>query len=250
MLLLSADKGYCHEEDLLDRPEPEITRHGSVSLMVDYHAIGRYVERLGGRALFSPQSPQSLCVGAFLLGVPASGAETVAAFSAAPSGFGPDEWFSLKKGVEAAREALDLRLLLAMLRLGGADAKLFLDVHDRLVALSPSAQGDERRACFRLARGIWANHYDLGEARNLAFHLGVWMRELGYFTEAIRYFERSRELRGATPATAYNLAYCHFAQQRSEEALRWIDAALTEAPDLPGGRALRLQIGAVMRDEQ
>jgi hypothetical protein len=249
LLLLSADKGYCHEEQLLDRPDPLIAAHGSVSLMVDYHAIARYVERLGGRALLSPQSSQRLCVGAFLIGAPAGGAETVAAFSAATSGFGPDEWFSLKKGVEEAREALELRHLVAVLRLGGSDAKLFMDVFDRLLALSSSASGEERRACFRLSRAMWAHHYELGERRDLAFHLGVWMRELGYLEEAIRYFERSRELRGPSAATAYNLAYCHFGQQRCEEALGWIDAALAEAPELPGARALRVQIGAVMRDE-
>ncbi|WP_437597106.1 SAM-dependent methyltransferase [Sorangium sp. So ce590] len=253
LLLLSADKGYCHEEELLDRSEPEIARHGSVSLLVDYHAIRRYIERAGGRALFPPQPSQSLCVGAFLIGAPAGGAETIAAFSDAVSGFGPDGWFSMKKSVEAAREAMNLRHLLAALALGEADGKLFLDVFDRLIELSSSTSGisgEERRVCFRLARRISELHYELGEGRDLAFHLGVWMRELGYLGEAIRYFEQSKALYGPSPETAYNLAYCPFGQQRCEEALRWIDAALAEAPDLPGGRALRVQIRAVARDEE
>jgi tetratricopeptide (TPR) repeat protein len=100
-----------------------------------------------------------------------------------------------------------------------------------------------------MARQAWELYYHLGEERDLGFHLGVWMRELGYLEEAIRYFERSQAHHASSAATAYNLAYCHFGQQRCEEALRWIDAALAAAPDLPGARALRVAIGAVLRDE-
>jgi hypothetical protein len=250
LLLLSADKGYCREEDLIGRDDPEMVPHGGcVSLAVNYHAVGRYVERLGGRAIFPAQGAESLCVGAFLLGAPARGEETAAAFAAAAGGFGPDDWFSVKKGVEAACEGMRLSHLLAALRLGGADGKLFVDVFERLLALAPDASAAERRACFVLGRRMWELHYALGEGRDLAFHLGVWMRELGYREEAIRYFERSRALYGTTAATAFNLAFCHFGQQREAEALRWIDDALATAPELPGARALRTAIRAAVRDE-
>lgn len=249
LLLLSADKGYCREEELLYRSDPEITRHGSVSLMVNYHAVARYVEHLGGCALFPAQRGESLCVGAFLLDAPAGGAETAAAFSEVASEFGPDDWFALKKGVEAARGEMGLLPLLAALRLSGPDGKVLMDVFDRLMELAPEANAQERRASFALARRIWEMHYHLGEERDLAFHLGVWMREIGYLAEAISFFERSLALYGLTPVTAYNLAYCHFGQQRGGEALRWIEEALAGAPDLPGGRALRTEIRAVLRDE-
>jgi hypothetical protein len=69
---------------------------------------------------------------------------------------------------------------MAALRLGGSDGKLFMDIFDRLLELSPSASGEERRACFRLARRMWELHYESGEERDLDFLLGMWMRELGY----------------------------------------------------------------------
>jgi hypothetical protein len=188
-------------------------------------------------------------VGAFLIDVPAGGAETRAAFSAAADGFGPDDWFSLKQGFKLLCREMDLPQLSAALRLGGFDGQLFMDVIDRLLELAPGASAAERRACFGLGRRIWDLHYELGEGRDLAFYLGVWMRELGYREEAIRFFERSRALRGPTAVTAYNLAFCHFGQQRCAEALRFIDEALAAEPDLPGGRTLRTEIRAVMRDE-
>jgi tetratricopeptide (TPR) repeat protein len=248
-LLLSADKGYCREEELLRRDDPEIVRHGSISLGVDYHAVGRFVERLGGEALFPAHASRSLCFGAFLIDAPDGGAETRAAFAAAADGFGPDDWFTLKKGVEAACGEMRLTQLCAAIRAGGGDAKLFMDVVDRLLELSPGASAAERRACFGLGRRLWELYYEIGEERDLAFYLGVWMRELGYREEAIRYFERSRALRGPRGVTAFNLAYCHLGQQRAAEALRCVEEAIAADPGLSEARALRTEIRAILRDE-
>jgi SAM-dependent methyltransferase len=248
-LLLSADKGYCREEELLYRSDPDIARHGSVSLPVNYHAIGRYVERLGGQALFPAQASPSLVVGAFLLEAPAGGDETRAAFASAVDNFGPGDWFMIKKGVEAACTEMDLPHLLAAIRLGGCDAKLFMDISERLVELCASAAGPERRACFTLARQIHQLHFDLGEPRDLALHLGVWMRELGYLEEAIRYFEIARVARGTTALIAYNLAFCHLGQQRAVEALRFVEEAIDADSTMAEARALRTEIRAILRDE-
>ncbi|HEY5959687.1 MAG TPA: SAM-dependent methyltransferase [Polyangiaceae bacterium] len=247
-LLLSADKGYCREEELLYRSDPDIARHGSVSLPVNYHAIGRYVEQLGGEALFPTQTSRSLVVGAFLLDAP-GGEETRAAFASAVNSFGPADWFTMKKGVEAACAEMDLPHLLAAIRLGGCDAKLFMDISERLIELCASAAGPERRACFTLARQIYQLHFDLGEPRDLVFHLGVWMRELGYREEAIRYFEITRTARGTSGLIAYNLAFCHLGQQRALEALRFVEEAIDADPTMAEARALRTEIRAILRDE-
>lgn len=248
-LLLSADKGYCREEELLYRSDPDIARHGSVSLPVNYHAIGRYVEELGGEPLFPTQASPSLVVGGFLLDVPVGGEETRAAFASAVNSFGPADWFTMKKGVETACAEMDLPHLLAAIRLGGCDAKLFMDISERLLELCPSSAGPERRACFTLARQIYQLHFDLGEPRDLVFHLGVWMRELGYLEEAIRYFELSRTSRGTSALIAYNLAFCHLGQQRAVEALRSVEEAIDADPTMAEARALRTEIRAILRDE-
>lgn len=52
LLLLSMDKG-CHElEDLENKDLPEVIKHGSFSLWVNYHALGRFCEKKGGIARF------------------------------------------------------------------------------------------------------------------------------------------------------------------------------------------------------
>jgi hypothetical protein len=55
LLLLSGDKGVGRAEGLLFNGPPAVTSHGSVSLMVNYHALGQYVEQQGGCMLASPR---------------------------------------------------------------------------------------------------------------------------------------------------------------------------------------------------
>jgi hypothetical protein len=176
-------------------------QHGSFSLGVNYHALGRYAERLGGTALFGPQLSHTLCVGAFLLGAPASGAETKAAFARAVSDLGPDAWCALATGAVKARKEMSLPQLLATTDLGGPDAWVLMNVLDRLHELTPRATYYERRVALGLARRAWEIYYDIGERQNLAHDLGVWLRALGYPLEASDFFKRSQE-RPVPPASS------------------------------------------------
>ncbi|HTU20115.1 MAG TPA: SAM-dependent methyltransferase, partial [Gemmataceae bacterium] len=117
MLLLSADKGHDREEELLGQGEPNLARHGSFSLMVNYHALGEVVRAKGGECLRPPQPHAHLAVGGFLLGEPPDGyTETRQAFDEHIIRGGPDEFFTLKKGIEMFFSCLKLEQLLAYLR--------------------------------------------------------------------------------------------------------------------------------------
>ena len=81
LLLLSGDKGYCREELLDGRGEPAVTVHGSFSMMVDFHALGRWFAHRGGELLATSHLRTSLNVVAGLLGTPPGGSvETRLAF--------------------------------------------------------------------------------------------------------------------------------------------------------------------------
>jgi hypothetical protein len=67
LLLLSADKGFVHEESLLGRDLPGFAVHGSISMQVNYHALARHVRRLGGTALHARRRHCSLRICALAL---------------------------------------------------------------------------------------------------------------------------------------------------------------------------------------
>ena len=94
MLFLSADKGYSREEDLLYLAEPYVATHGSVfSMMVNYHAVGRYTELAGGCVFHPSYRHSSLNISAFALGFNSDElVETYSAYIEGIDAISPDDF--------------------------------------------------------------------------------------------------------------------------------------------------------------
>jgi tetratricopeptide (TPR) repeat protein len=245
LLLLSADKGYCHEAMLHGREEPGIAIHGSFSLMVNYHVVGELFRELGGELLATAPYTVGLQVVAGLLDSPArpqERVETRLAFDEAIERRHPDDFFSVKIAVESGYHSLSLGQLLAWLRLSGWDSNVFLGAANLLVFHAESAEAAEREDLRAAAHRVWAGYFPIQESRDLAFHLGVLLCHLECHAEALPYFEQSLALHGRNPATVYNLALCHFALGSLDEAEAEVAEALAEAPELPEALALREEI--------
>ncbi len=156
MLLLSADKGFSSEASLAGRSEPSLALHGSFSLMVNYHAIGRWFGHRGG--VFLPCSHDStvLNVSAAFLGEPAGGwVEVLVAFDDAIERRGPDAFFALKKGIEEHYAAFGLERLLAWLRLSGWDHNVFLGCLQVLSRRGRARTGSSVEAVTVAVQRIW-----------------------------------------------------------------------------------------------
>lgn len=248
MLLLSGDKGYGREEELLDRGEPALVFHGSFSLAVNYHAIAEFVRRRGGVVLETSYPHASLKLTAYLLeGHAGNHAETRLAFDDAIEGQGPDDFFTLKKALDPLQNQLTLPQHLARLRQSGYDARVLLGAIGSLKKQAATAPEPLQRELRRALERVWDLYYPLGEAQDLAFEIGVLLYEMGYLPEAIPFFERSLMIHGADAATLTNLGMCHFRLRRFEAALERVDEALALTPEYEGARSLRIRIQAESR---
>ncbi|MCP5100741.1 MAG: hypothetical protein GY943_34765, partial [Chloroflexi bacterium] len=123
LLLLSSDRGITLPDALIGQDDPLPNLHGSFSLMVNYHAIGQYVELDEGLALHPTHYQDNLQVAAYLLGqLPQGGAETKNAFSDAIGKSGPDDFFALRQVLVPHLETFTLPQILSYLRLNAWDA--------------------------------------------------------------------------------------------------------------------------------
>ncbi|MCP4429216.1 MAG: hypothetical protein GY803_32425 [Chloroflexi bacterium] len=139
-LLLTADRGVTLADSLIGQEPPLPNLHGSFSLMVNYHAIGQYVELTGGQALHPAQYQDNLQVGAYLMGeVGQNGRETRQAFADAIGHAGPDDFFALRQALEPHLDSLTLPQLLSYLRLSVWDADIFRDCFPALLAQAQTA---------------------------------------------------------------------------------------------------------------
>jgi|WetSurMetagenome_2_1015567.scaffolds.fasta_scaffold08538_3 hypothetical protein len=232
MLLVSADQGYSSEEELLRQGTPEIRHHGSFSMLVNYHALGEYVQKCGGQVLHPASSPSSLNVSCFVLGIPDAGTpETRRIFDETVVQFGPDDFFSVKMGIAKAHEHMTLSQLLAYLRLGGGDGNMLLGVLPALTELAQTCTDVERVELKRALQQVWENYYPIGEEQDLPFEIGVLLYRAAWYKDALEMFAHSLRLQGPCSWTLYNMGLCHYMLGEQEAA----QACMVEARRLDPG---------------
>ncbi len=209
LLVLAADKAHSTQESLDFREEPELSRHGSFSLMVNFHALGWYARRHAGVALDGGDRHATIDVAAWLFGGPPGGyAETRLAYAEAIERFSPDDLSVLAEGVERAASQLSVAEIVAMLRLSSWDAYTLLGVADALLERVGNAdaavQEDLRYALYE----TYDRHYAVPGDEDLPFAIGRLLYEMQDYEDALEFFEASSDQHGPDAATAHNIALC------------------------------------------
>ena len=247
LLLLSADKGYSQTSALQNRGDPKIAHHGSFSMMVNYHAIGQYIQNQGGQFLTTTHRHSSLDICAFLLGnSPNNYLETQLAYHEAIEKSSPDDFFTLKKGIEKNYQTLNLNQILAYLRLSYWDANIFWGCFPTLMQQVESASESMQEAVYLAIQQVWDNYYPIGEKRNLAFALGTLLSQMQYYPQALQYFDYSLQLYGADADTLYNMGICHYHLEELEEALEQISLSLELKPEFAAAKRMEIHLQKIL----
>ena len=247
MLVLAADKGITHEEDLALGPrEPSLEFHAGgrcFSQQVNFDAIGKYFRAKGGEALVPPKHFSSLNLCAFIQRNPGDEfPATRKAYQEAMATFGPDDLFAIMSWLNAYLEEISLAQVLPLLRLTRWDpvvlARLF-PVIARQARNAIAERTDLRDAVL----STWENHYPLNKDENvLAFYCGVILLELRFFQEAYSMFRKSQQLFGPSATTSYNLGLCCLGLGRSREALELMREACSLDPSFEPAKQSRLKL--------
>ena len=243
LLLLSGDKGYSREEDLLFCGEPGIVVHGSFSLMVNYHAIGQYVEQQGGVYLTTPHRHNSLNICAAIFGNhPQNYPETSLAFKSGIVQNNPDDFFTLRQVLAEHYNTLSIEQILAYLRLSGWDGAVFLDCFSAIMAKVENLASSVQEELFWAVQNIGENYYPIGEQQDLPFYLGMLLYNLEYFPEALEYLQQSRQIYGDDPNTIYNMGMCYYRLRQLKRAMECMTQTLKQNPDFEPAKAMRIKL--------
>jgi len=243
LLVLSADKGYTHEDELVARGDPQLAVHGGdcFSMMVNYHAIGLYFRERGGQALHPATRDKRLKVSAFLQGGSETAwPETASAFRQATSGFSPCDYFTLASEVRKQLPAATLEVILALLRLGEWDSHLLYNYSSAIAEQAKNAPDHLRQELVRAVEKCWEHYYPMSQ--DVPFEIGRIYGALERPVDALRFYDESLRLFKEHPATLFNAGLCHYRLQRPQEALSLMERALRLKPDYAPAREWRLRI--------
>jgi tetratricopeptide (TPR) repeat protein len=242
LLLLTADKGEVEEASLTGAVSPGMILHGSFSMQVNYHAISEYFRKSGGQVLKTPHRHANLLISGGLLGKhPTEYRETRLAFHQAVERWSPDDFYTLRLGIQAYYDKMDIPQLLSLIRISGYDPRIFRDCLPALWPLleeAPEAMKLELRHC---VRQTWENYYHLAEPYDLLFDLGLLLHKAGDYLESLKLFQESRRIYGDDPRTLWNLGLCHAAVNQPEKAVEYLRMALADGSCFSPSGALQLK---------
>lgn len=246
MLLLSADKGYTSLEQLGGLGDPHVVHHGSVSMMVNYHALMRRAETRGGFGLATSDREASLEVVALSTAAPEALPETRLAFEQVVERFGPvDTYFITNMPVA---EKVELEQLLTVMRLSSWDPFTFSALVPAINRVIPNAQPSTLRRLRRALKEVWRLYFPL-DGRDVPFDLGYIYYALGHYPEARYFYQESLRFNGSHQATHFNLGLCEYKLGQIRRALEHMDRALEVEPTYGPARDWRLRILDELRDQ-
>lgn len=246
LLLLSADRGSHGLKALAQQLEPEIVRHGSVSLPVNFHCLATLIEAQGGSCWTSPSEDDGLAILAACWQAPSIGKrdagsghwrETGAAAQQALQGFTPNDAYRIKQTLETEAQYLSPEQMLSFLRLSHWDTKVFYlmypYVYDFLAQLSEAAQ----QQWYQGLREVWRFHLPIGEDLDLAFDLATlaaelnrWPAAIAWCLQSIEHLDPAQRDEQSLVSVYVNLGICHWQLAAGSEAEACLRKALECAP--------------------
>lgn len=243
LLLLSGDKGYNREESLHYRGEPVINVHGSFSMMVNYHAIGQYVQSQGGKVLHASHYHPSMSISAFLWGDRHQKYVEIAhAYEDAIEKLGPDDFFTLTGAIEKNYENFSTEEILAYLRLSGWDPNIMLGFFPILMSQMETADEVLNQEIYEAIGQVWDCYYPIGEQQDLAFYLGLLLGQMQYYGPALQYFQESLKMYGTDSMTLYNMGMCYYHLGERTAALDCTNQSLELFPEFEPAQELQREI--------
>jgi tetratricopeptide (TPR) repeat protein len=250
ILLLSTDKGYRNISSLQGIYHPFLSKHGSISLTVNFHALELYFNSLSGKALHSLYEHENVTMSLFLLSKRSHEfVETTMAYQGIIEDIGPDDFYVIKKAVVPHHKSLTTKEMLTFLRYTVWDSRTFLEFYNTLLEHIAEEENFPKEELITILHQVWDHYFPIGEEGDLAYCLGTLFGYFGYDEDAIRMYQSSLEFYGEDPALYYELALCYYNLQGFEKALEYIEKSLSLDPDFVDSQKLRGLIEVIQMSE-
>ncbi|MDF2866603.1 MAG: hypothetical protein K0S11_73 [Gammaproteobacteria bacterium] len=210
LLLLVTDKGIASSPNENIGQDTNIAFHGSISMMVNLHALGLYTQLLDGDFYYQERQ-QSISSCAFLLGERLQDLpETQQALKTYFNYYSPGNLFELYHNSYIYNSHLNLAELLTFLNLSCYDPMIFNRWLEKILYAAQNAIELLVSDLVKLLPKFAENFYYLPEQPNIFFNIGVFLQEFKHYQEAIDYYELSLNYILQKELAYYNIGICNY----------------------------------------
>lgn len=250
VILISADKGYKNEEVMYKNYHPYLSKHGCISMTVNFHAIELYFKGLGGKAIHSIYEHENINVSLFMLSNNNNNfIETSMAYNEVIESIGPDDFYIMKKAIMPLSKSLTTKELLTFLRFTVWDSRTLLELYNILLERIPTEEDFPKDELVDTINKVWEYYFPIGEEGDLGYYFGSILGYLGHDNDALKFFESSLEFYGECPETNYEIALCYYNLQQIDRALEYAEKSIALDPDFEEGKNLKNIIEDILSEK-
>lgn len=249
VILISADKGYKNEESMDKNYHPFLSKHGCISMTVNFHAIELYFKELGGKAIHSIYEHENINVSLFMVSNSDNDfIETSMAYNEIIESVGPDDFYIMKKAIMPLSSSLTTKELLTFLRFTVWDSRTLLELYNILIERIENEENFPKDELADAINKVWEYYFPIGEEGDLGYYFGSILGYLGYDNDALKLLESSLEFYGECPETNYEIALCYYNLQQLDKALEYTEKSIELDPDFEQGKNLKNIIEDILSD--
>ncbi len=249
VILISADKGYKNEESMDKNYHPFLSKHGCISMTVNFHAIELYFKELGGKAIHSIYEHENINVSLFMVSNSDNDfIETSMAYNEIIESVGPDDFYIMKKAIMPLSNSLTTKELLTFLRFTLWDSRTLLELYNILIERIENEENFPKDELADAINKVWEYYFPIGEEGDLGYYFGSILGYLGYDNDALKLLESSLEFYGECPETNYEIALCYYNLQQIDKALEYTEKSIELDPDFEQGKNLKNIIEDILSD--
>jgi len=231
LVLIASDKGYSTLDDLDNLTYPQLECHdGCFSVMVNMHAIAEYFTLSGGDVcMTSPR--EGIKTGLFLRGFSLSDLpQTSLMAEQGITQMSPADYLACYHHIINSVENADLTAIVSYLNLSHWDPYLYQHLSARINAVIDDADYYGKQFLSDHADDIANHFYDLPEAYDVFFELGVLFHALEKFDRALHFYQQSERYFEPEFPVFYNIGLCHYYLDDYPAALALFKKALIKDP--------------------
>jgi len=249
VILISADKGYKNEESMDKNYHPFLSKHGCISMTVNFHAIELYFKELGGKAIHSIYEHENINVSLFMVSNSGNDfIETSMAYNEIIESVGPDDFYIMKKAIMPLSNSLTTKELLTFLRFTVWDSRTLLELYNILIERIENEEDFPKDELADAINKVWEYYFPIGEEGDLGYYFGSILGYLGYDNDALKLLESSLGFYDECPETNYEIALCYYNLQQIDKALEYTEKSIALDQDFEQGKNLKNIIEDILSD--
>lgn len=233
VIFLVSDKGVTDKDFFEENEDPDISFHGSVSMMVNFDALRRYTSLCGGNCLLMGNKGADFQVANFIFQANYKIPHTTYAFANSLSCFSPQDLFDIcYLDDEPITNFKSLESIINILNLAEWDPNIFYDYHEQMIKKLEN-EDITVNVQLSLLNGLeraWRYFFKLEKSQDLPFAIGSIFYNMGFNERAIEFYHYSLELFGKDKDTYFNLTLAYQALGKYEIAQEMINESLKIAP--------------------